>query len=440
MDIQRDLSKLGLMLGDPEKYAEDMGYFKGKPEAVVIARGVEDVRKTLEIAREKAIKVTPWGKGTSVTGAAITNGGILIDLSNMNKILEFSDEDWTIHVEAGVVLDDINKFLKPRGFFFPPDPASSFMCSVGGATSEGSGGMHCVKYGTMKDWVLAVKVVLPNGEVVKIGEPLQKNRVGYDLVHLMVGSEGTLGIITEVWLKVIPIPDYKVLRVLAFFNKEDDISRTIINLRKNRIQPEIAEYMDSKVLEALKKSFNIETEGVGALLIDIPEFSLEKLKESLHNSILVKIAENEDEKEELYKARSFAYLAIKATSKYSMSEDIVVPVSKLPKVFKKIRELEGKYQISSPILGHIGDGNLHPVITYDDDSKDRAMEFFKELCEYVIDEGGSVTGEHGVGIQKRELAIEQIKKHNGDEVLRLMKKIKDVFDDKGIMNPTKQVV
>ncbi len=441
MGLKEELESIGLITGDVEKYTEDMGYFRGRADAIVIARGTEDVVRLLKYASEKGFKVIPWGKGTSVTGAAVSvKGGIIVDLSSMNRILDFSDEDWIVHVEAGVVLDDINDFLKRKGFFFPPDPASSFMCSVGGATSEGSGGMHCVKYGTMKDWVLAVKVVLADGTVVKLGEPLHKNRVGYDLVHLLVGSEGTLGIITEVWLKVVPIPDYKVMRVLAFFDNEEDIARTIVSLRKNRLQPEISEYMDSKVLDALKKTFNLEVHGVGALLIDVAEFQLGKLKSLLSNPTVVKVAESEEEKDELYKARSYAYLAVKSTSKYSISEDIVVPISKLPQTFRKVRELEGKYGLSCPVLGHIGDGNLHPVILYDDESKEKAEDFFTELCNYVINEGGSVTGEHGVGIQKRELAIKQIQLHNGEKVLELMRKIKNSFDEKGILNPSKQVV
>ncbi|WP_054845007.1 FAD-binding oxidoreductase [Sulfuracidifex tepidarius] len=365
MDIQSELKKIGLELKDVEGYTEDMGYFKGEADAVVLARSTEDVVKVMRFANEKGIPVIPWGRGTSVTGAVTAiKGGIIIDMSPMNRIIDFSDEDWIIHVEAGVVLDEINAFLRPRGFFFPPDPASSFMCSIGGATSEGSGGMHCVKYGTMKDWVLATRMVLPDGTTVKVGEPLHKNRVGYDLTHLVIGSEGTLGVITEVWLKVVPIPSYKIKRVLAFFDSEEDIGRTIINLRKNRVQPEIAEYMDLKVLEAVKRSFNIETHGVGALLIDVPEFETEKLSMSLSNPSYVKVAESEEEKEELYKARSYAYLAVKSISKYAMSEDIVVPISKLPNVFKKIRELEENYGMECPIVGHIGDGkppSYHPL-------------------------------------------------------------------------------
>ncbi len=441
MDVQNELEKMGLKLGEVEKYIEDMGYFKGKADAVVLAKSTEDVARVVKFANEREIPIIPWGRGTSVTGAVTPiKGGIIIDLSSMNRIIDFSDEDWIVHVEAGAILDEINAFLRPRGFFFPPDPASSFMCSIGGATSEGSGGMHCVKYGTMKDWVLAMKVVLPDGSTVTVGEPLHKNRVGYDLTHLMIGSEGTLGVITEVWLKVVPIPGYKIKRVLTFFDSEEDIGRTIINLRKNRVQPEIAEYMDLKVLEAVKSSFNIETHGVGALLIDVPEFEIEKLNLSLSNPSFVKVADSEEEKEELYKARSYAYLAVKTLAKYAMSEDVVVPISKLPKVFKKVRELEEKYGMKCPMVGHIGDGNLHPIILYDDASKDRAESFFRELCIYVIDEGGSVTGEHGVGIQKREMAIRQIEEHNGRPLLDLMKEIKLVFDKKKIMNPYKQVV
>jgi len=439
MDLKEEILSEGLVLEDSEKYKQDMGYFTGNPKVVVSVRNTEEVVKALKIARKYGLSVTPWGSGTSVTGAAMSDG-LVIDLSKMNKILDFDDVNWVIHVEAGVILEELNSFLRERGFFFPPDPASSFLCTVGGAIAEGSGGMRCVRYGTMKDWVLALKVVLADGSTVKLGEPLPKNRAGYDLVKLMVGSEGTLGIITEAWLKVIPLPEYKVHRILAFFNNEDEIANTIYNIRKERLQPEIAEFMDYRVLNALKEvfEFNIEIDGIGALLLDIPDFQLDRALSLIKGK--VKIAKSDEEREEFYKLRSYSGLAVRSKAKLTMSEDIVVPIKYLLESIRKIRELERKYSIEAPTTAHIGDGNLHPIITYDEHSRERAIEFFNELCEYAMKIGGTISGEHGIGYQKRDLLVKQLEEHNGAKVIEIMRGIRKLFDPEGILNPGKFIV
>jgi glycolate oxidase len=439
--VINELRKLGVeIVEDKEKYREDMGQFKNEPDIIVRVRGTEEVAEVVKLANKFKIPVVAWGAGSSLTGAPVTNRGILIDLSQMNRIIEFDDINWVVHVEAGVVLDNLNSFLNSKGFFFPPDPASSFMCTIGGAISNGAGGMRCVKYGTFRDWVLALRVVLSDGTIVKFGEPLSKNRAGYDLVRLMVGSEGTLGIITEAWLKVIPLPDYKIFRVLAFFYDEDSIANAIIGIRKNRIQPEISEFMDIKILNAVRQVFNLDVEGVGALLIDVPEYQYQKLLNLLKSlNAKIKIAESNEEKEELYKVRVYAPLAVRSLGKYHMSEDIVVPVNYLPLAFKKIREFERNYGLMVPTLGHIGDGNLHPIIIYNDGEEEVAKKLFSELCKFVISIGGSITGEHGIGIQKAELLTEQLKLHNGIKVLELMRSIKYVFDPNRILNPDKYV-
>jgi len=192
-----------------KKHSIDMADFAGNPLLIVKPRTTEEVSKVVEYAYSKGIGVVPWGAGSSLTGAAIADNAIVVDMSRFDKIIEINDVEWYLRVEAGVILDALNNRLKEHGFFFPPDPASSFICTVGGAIAEGSGGLRCVRYGTVKDWVLALKVVLPNGKVAVLGEPLSKNRAGYDLVHLFVGSEGTLGIITEAWLRITPIPHEK---------------------------------------------------------------------------------------------------------------------------------------------------------------------------------------------------------------------------------------
>jgi glycolate oxidase len=438
--IEEELASLGVeVVGDTSKYREDFTHYLIEPRVVVKAKSVEDIVRALMVARRNGLSVTPWGGGTSLGGALYNRGGMILDMSQMNHIIDFDDINWVAHVEAGVVLDDLNRYLGQKGFFFPPDPASSFACTVGGAVVMGSGGMRCVKYGTMKDWVLALKVVLSDGTILILGEPLFKNRAGYDLVRLVVGSEGTLAIVVEAWLKVIPLPKYKVIRLLASFEDNIDVAEAIVGLRRNRIQPEIAEYMDFRVLRALSSHFNIKFEGgAGALLLDIPEYDLEEARRVLSKA-KVRVAQSEEEAEELYRARAYGGIAVSAQAKNYMVEDIVVPISKLPDLISTIRTLEDKYGLIAPTQGHIGDGNLHPEILFEDPQRQDAQRFYEELCEYVVAVGGSITGEHGVGLQKKDLLRRQLAAHNGDRVISLMRKIKAAFDPDHVLNPGKYI-
>ena len=426
----------GIEISEGER--EDFVGFKVKPKFIAYPKDEEEIVKIVNYARETKTPIVTWGAGTSLSGHLMCEDCILVDMSKyMNKILEINDIDWYARVQPGVNLEFLNKKLEEKGFFFPPDPASFFLCTVGGATANSSGGMRGVKYGTFRDWVLALKVVLPNGKIVKIGEPLRKNRGGYDLVHLFVGSEGTLGIITEIWLRITPLPKRKTYTFLAYMNSLEDTAEVIRELRMRKILPEIAEYIDLDVIKALNKNLNAnlkESEG-GILIISIEEDYLEDLKLVLKGREY-EIAEGE-EAEKIYSIRAQSAIALKAESKYMFVEDIVVPVSKLVEAIKRLKEVERKYNIRMPVISHIGDGNLHPNILIDDPSK--AEVIFEEVARIAIDLGGSVSGEHGIGVQKAKLLAEQIVKHNGEDVLKIMKGIKDLIDPYDIMNPNKYV-
>ncbi|MEM0321773.1 MAG: FAD-binding oxidoreductase, partial [Thermoprotei archaeon] len=310
MSLEGEFSNLGLeVVSNTDRYREDFTHYPVEPRIVVKAKSIDDVVNAVKLARKHGLSITPWGGGSSLGGVLWNKGGVVVDVSPMKRIVEFDEVNWVVHVEAGVVLDELNAFLAEKGFFFPPDPASSFVCTVGGAVVQGSGGMRCVKYGTMKDWVLALKVVLADGSIVRLGEPLFKNRAGYDLVRLIIGSEGTLGVVVEAWLKVLPLPRYKITRLLAFFYNEENIAEAILELRRHRIQPELAEYMDQRVLDALKTHFSLPVEGVGALLLDIAEYDLEEAMKVLSKA-KIKVAQTGEEKEELYRARAFGGIAV----------------------------------------------------------------------------------------------------------------------------------
>ncbi|PVU76671.1 FAD-binding oxidoreductase [Sulfolobus islandicus] len=431
-------------LKDIEQKVEEREDFSGekvRPLAVFFPKDEDEVVRIVRFAKKNRLPIIPWGQGTSLTGAVSCDKNcILVDLSKMNKILEINDIDWYVRVQPGIKLIDLFEELEKKGFMLPPDPASFFLCSVGGAVAESSGGMKGVRHGSFREWVLSLRVVLPNGEVIKVGEPLRKNRAGYDLVHLFVGSEGTLGIVTEIWLRIIPIPKRKMVMIAAMLKDFESAGEVIVGLRKNKILPELSEYVDADVVKALNKhlSANLkETEG-GMLLISIEEDSVDDVLKVLEGKAVdIKITEGE-EAEKLYSVRSQAAIAVKAESKKVFyAEDIVVPVSKLPEAIRRLREIGEKYNTKFYVISHIGDGNLHPNIIIED--KVAREKAFEEIARMAIELGGSVSGEHGIGVQKAKLMAEQIVKHNGVSVLDLMYQIKKLIDPDDIMNPDKYV-
>ncbi len=428
-----------------EDYAHDMADYESVPAAVVRPLTEGQVAEVVRLAAMTGFPLIARGAGSSLTGAAVIENGIIIDTRRMDRVLKVDTVNWYVHVQPGISLEDLNKELKPHGFFFPPDPASSYICTVGGAISEGSGGLRCVRYGTMKDWVLALRVVLPNGKAVKFGEALAKNRAGYDLVHLMVGSEGTLGVVTEAWLKIIPIPDVKTKRFMVTFGDWESAGEVISRLRSSRILPNLFEFLDKDNIHALNEKLEMSfDEAEATLLVDVEETQVPVAEEIFQECGAVKIivARDEEQAEAFYQARAMAYVAIKTLATGIQVEDIVVPIDRLGEFLRFVKGVAAKYGIKIPVNGHAGDGNVHPTILYereDQKSRETANAAFEEICRQAISMGGSVTGEHGVGMQKPKFLKEQLIAHDGEEALRLMKEIKAVFDRERIMNPGKYV-
>jgi glycolate oxidase len=428
-----------------EDYTHDMADYEAVP-AVVVRPSTEDATaEIVRLADAAGIPIVARGAGSSLTGAAVLEGGIVIDMRNMGKILKIDTVNWYVQVQPGISLEDLNTELKTHGFFFPPDPASSYICTVGGAIAEGSGGLRCVRYGTMKDWVLALRVVLPNGKVTKFGEALSKNRSGYDLVHLMVGSEGTLGIVTEAWLKIIPVPSIKTRRFLVTFDNWETTGEVIKRLRSSRILPNLFEFLDRDNIHALNDKLGMSfDEAEATLLVDVEEAEV-RLAERIFEecgATKITIAKDEEQAEAFYQARAMAYLAVKALATGVQVEDVALPIDKLSEYLKLVKQVASKYGLKIPVNGHAGDGNVHPIILYekaDEKSRESANLAFEEICKWAISMGGSVTGEHGVGLQKPKFLRAQLVAHDGEEALRLMKEVKTLFDPKNIMNPGKYV-
>lgn len=449
--IARKLARIcgeeNVIAGGPrgEEYSEDMAGYRATPAVVVRPGSEEEVSRVVALAARERIPLVPRGAGSSLTGAAVSKGALVVDMRRMDAVLKIDTVNWHVRVQSGATLEGLNKALASHGFFFPPDPASSSICTVGGAIAEGSGGLRCVRYGTMKDWVLALRVVLANGKVASLGEPLAKNRSGYDLVHLLVGSEGTLGIVTEAHLKMIPFPAVKVRRLLLTFDDWSSAGGAITALRAAKIAPHMFEFLDGEVVRALNEKLHLnEDEAEATLIVDVEEPSLEAalaiFNERRPRKVVV--AKDQAEADALYQMRAMAYLAIRGLAPAVQVEDISLPIDRLTEFLAKVKEVASKYRLRIPVNGHAGDGNVHPVILYDKadrKSREAASRAFGELCRYGIAVGGSVTGEHGVGSQKTKLLREQLEAHGGKEALRLMKAIKKEFDPEGIMNPGKYV-
>lgn len=422
--------------------------YRGKPMAVIRAYSTEDVMKVLTIANDYAIPVVPRGHGTSLTGAVIpVEGGLILDLSPMKRI-EVDVENGIVAAEAGATIGEVNAECRKYGFFFPPDPASAEVATVGGALATDAGGMRGARYGTMRNWVLAMKVVVPGGRVLRLGAPVYKWRCGLNLLHLFVGSEGTLGVITEATLKMLPLPE-KIVRLLALFETVDEAVTAICSIRRRALNPLILELLDESTIKSVNEVFNLNMPEVGAAVIadvDGPKEAVERLGKEMAEvfeecgAISVRIASDEAEMEKLYAARRGAYPAVSRLYPIVLIEDIVVPLSKLAEAIRRIKELSSKYGVAIVVFGHAGDGNIHPCIcmsSRDEESMRLAEKVFYEICRIAIELGGTVSGEHGIGLQKVHALVEELKYRESSWLLEVMREVKKVFDPKGIMNPGK---
>lgn len=412
--------------------------FPVRPLIIVYPRDENDVVSIVKIADEFHVPIVPWGAGTSLTGAVSCDSCVLIDMRGMNKILEVNTVDWYVRVQPGVVLDDLNRELNRHGFFFPPDPASHYMCTVGGIIATDAGGMRAVKYGTVKDWVLALRVVLPSGDIIKVGEPLRKNRAGYDLVHLFVGSEGTLGIITEAWLRIMPLPHKRLRAFIIYLSNMESLARFVYEVRSRGIIPEFMEYMDYYSVKAVNEVFNPglkETDGGLVFTMVEDDYSHELMNIVLHVGEVHELLSNDIDR--MYEYRSRAGEAIKAVYGNFYSEDITVPISRLAEAIVRLRKMSVKYGRPMPILAHIGDGNMHPHILFKPGEEKIAQEIYDEVARIAIELGGTISGEHGIGLQKKSLLYEQYARRGNIATLNLMRSIKRLIDPNNLMNPNK---
>jgi glycolate oxidase len=446
----RDLVGKDRCLTAPEDllvYSHDV-FCEKKADVVVLPTTTEEVSKVLKLANREKIPVTPRGSATGLSGMCVPDqGGIVMAMSKMNKILEVNPEDRLAIVEPGVITNDLQLAVEAVGSFYPPDPASQTICQIGGNVSTNAGGPRCVKYGVTRDYLLGLEAVLPSGEMIKAGGRPIKNVTGYDITRLLCGSEGTLAVITKIIVKLIAKPEAR-RTLLVGFRSIDDASTTVSRIMAAGIVPRALELMDQRYVRNCENIYHLglATDAAAMLIIEVDGFAETVDRQARiarefcekQGAFDIKLAQTEEEADRMWMARKLGSVALYRLSKTMVTEDATVPISKIPAMVRKIKEIEGKYNLTVYLLAHAGDGNMHPLLTYDPGNKEEAERvdnLVREIFEASIALGGTLTGEHGIGLAKKPFMYLEI----SPAELALWKNIKKSFDPNGIMNPGKFV-
>ncbi len=416
------------------------------PGAVVVPLSTAEVAAVVRLANELGFAVIPRGSGTGLTGGSIPPpDAVVMDLSQMNHILEIDEENMTATVEPGVITDRLQAEVQKKGLFYPPDPASSSISSLGGNVAENAGGLRGLKYGVTEDYVLGLEVVLPTGEVITTGGKCVKDVAGYNLTGLLVGSEGTLGVVTKIFLRLIPQPEAKQTMV-AYFHQIDDAARAVSSIIAAKVIPSALEIMDQTTIRYVEKFKNLglPTDAGAMLLIEVdgPKASIadeaSKVSEICRRAGAseVTVARSDEEAMKLREARKGALPALARVRPTIIMEEISVPRGKIATIVKEIEDITGRYNLEVAIFGHAGDGNLHPnymVDERDEEEIKRMDASLAEIFEATLALGGSMTGEHGIGIKRRHLLPQKA----GEAAVATMRSIKKALDPNNILNPGK---
>jgi glycolate oxidase len=416
-----------------------------EPDVVVFPSTADEISGILKIANQEKIPVTPRGAGTCLSGGPVPiHNGIVLCTVNMNNILKIDKENRTVTVEPGVVLMNLNNALGRDRFFFPPDPQSFLSATIAGMIAENAGGPACLKYGVTRQYVLGLQVVLPTGEIIRLGKKYY-GTPGYNLADLIIGSEGTLGIITEAHLKILPLPEARKT-ILGIYDDVALAGENVYRILENGIIPGKIELIDNWVINKFEDMMHIglPRQADAVLLFevdgapDVVETEAARIQEiaRTYGAQDVRIAKDADEANKYWMGRRAGFAAVFGAAKTVMAEDVTVPRGNIPDLIRDCKEAGLKYKVDIVILGHAGDGNLHPAILTDSDDRqhyERAEKAMDEIFSSAIRLGGVISGEHGIGLEKQRY----LKKGVEPAVINMMKHIKAVFDPNNIMNPGK---
>lgn len=415
------------------------------PDAVIFPSEPEEIAAILKAANEYGFPVVPRGAGTGMTGGSLpVQAGVVLVTSRMNRIVEIDPDNMIAVVEPGVITGDLQSELKKFGLMYPPDPASLKFCTIGGNAAECAGGPSAVKYGVTKDYVIGLEVVVPCGDIIQTGIRTEKGVVGYDLTRLFIGSEGTLGVFTKLILRVIPLPECKATYLLTFRSLQT-ATELVAQILANNISPCTLEYMDKTALSVVRDHVPLalpeKTEAL--ILLEIDGTRREVEHQSLHfeqfltdKGIDYQKAASEDDQDDLWKARRAISPATFSLKPHKISEDIVVPRTKIPDLVNFTEKLASSLDLTILTFGHAGDGNIHVNIMIDkENAKEHSngIEARNRLFDFVIAMGGTISGEHGVGITKSPFLYREL----DPRAIELMQQIKKLFDPNNILNPGK---
>lgn len=450
-DLKKNLPSSNILYTLEERYAYAQDSSNSKeinnlPDAVIFVENTEQIQSVIKYANKNKIPVICRGAGTNVVGACKSvHGGIILNFSKMNKILEINRENMTATVEPGVVLGNLQKAVESQGLYYPPDPSNLAVSTIGGSIAQNSGGAKSFKYGTTKDYIINLKVVTANGEILQTGSNTIKNSTGYNLNTLFVGSEGTLGVVAEATLKLIPKPQCKKV-IMAYFDTIQETVHCVNSIIEQNIFPATIDFMDKNAINTVEKFYpaNLLTNKEAALIIEIDglECTME-YQENIITGILkysnaskIETSHNEEEYNKIWTARRSSMGACAKLKPNVTTDDVIVPREKLSKLVLGIREICKKYNLEVCMIGHIGDGSVHPQIPidYSDEDEYKRYKLAKsEIYKLTASLGGILSGEHGIGIEKRDY----IDKVINSVALDCMRKIKKVFDPNNILNPYK---
>ena len=420
------------------------------PDIVIKPKTTEEIAAIMKICNAHKIPVTPRGAGTGLSGGALPQfGGVLLSTERLNTILHIDEQNLQVTTEPGVITEVLQDAVKEKGLFYPPDPSIRGSCFIGGNIAENSGGPKAVKYGVVKDYVLNLEVVLPTGEVIWTGANVLKNSTGYNLTQLIVGSEGTLGIVTKIVLKLLPYPKYELLMLVPFNNLEN-AGAAVSEIFRAGIVPSAMELVEIDALKIVSRyvdstAIAINDDVAAHLIIEVDGNHQETLMQEMEkiSHVLegfdcgeILFADDEQQKAELWKLRRRVAEAVKADG-YTIEEDTVVPRAKLPALIKAVKELGKQYHFNAVCYGHAGDGNLHirikkPGCQYSLNNPE-VIPALRALFETVKSLGGTISGEHGIGLVQKEYMDIMFSNNS----IQLMKGIKKVFDPNNILNPGK---
>ncbi len=436
------------VVADPERlldYAKDesdSGQFL--PELLCFAESARDVQAVLRLCSEFRVPVTPCAARTGKSGGSLPlRGGLSLSTERMKALKEVSVEDLVAVCEPGLVTADLMKAVEEKGLFYPPDPNSLDMCTLGGNVAENAGGPRALKYGVTRDYVLGLEVVVPTGEILKVGHRTIKGVAGYDLTALFVGSEGTLGVVTEVTLQLLPLPR-EIVTALVTFDALESAAKAVSAVLAGGILPRTLELLDEMAIRAVDgKAFRFPDQTRAAVIVEVDGSSPDPLFEEMARVAEIcepfgvretLIAQNEAQRRELWAARRQVSTALREIKPLKVSEDIAVPRSKIPAMVEIIHALGRKHDVMVACYGHAGDGNLHANFLYESPGeRERVDRAVQEMLEETVALGGTITGEHGVGFAKIGfLPLEQ-----GPELIALQKRLKRLFDPLEILNPGK---